>query len=152
MPAQSKSHRLRIGRYSQANQVYLITLVTLDRKALFRDQAAARHVVNALKQAENEGTASSLCWVIMPDHLHWLIELHIDDLPRVMGRMKSRSTLSVNRYLGLKGRVWQKGFHDRALRNEADFKAVARYIVANPLRAGLVKTVRDYPLWDSVWL
>jgi hypothetical protein len=30
--------------------------------------------------------------------------------------------------------------------------AVARYIVANPLRAGLCRHLGDYPLWDSVWL
>ena len=29
---------------------------------------------------------------------------------------------------------------------------VARYIVANPLRAGLVERVGDYPYWDAVWL
>jgi putative transposase len=49
-------------------------------------------------------------------------------------------------------RLWQKGYHDRAIRREEDLLAVARYIVANPLRAGLVKRVGDYPLWDAVWL
>jgi hypothetical protein len=29
---------------------------------------------------------------------------------------------------------------------------MARYVVANPLRAGLVQTLRNYPLWDAVWL
>ena len=31
-------------------------------------------------------------------------------------------------------------------------KDVARYIVANPLRAGLVKKLADYPFWNAVWL
>jgi hypothetical protein len=34
----------------------------------------------------------------------------------------------------------------------ADLQSVARYIVANPLRAGLVKHLGDYPLWDAIWL
>jgi hypothetical protein len=29
---------------------------------------------------------------------------------------------------------------------------MARYVVANPLRAGLVKRLGDYPLWDAIWL
>jgi len=29
---------------------------------------------------------------------------------------------------------------------------MARYIVANPLRAGLVERIGDYPLWDATWL
>jgi hypothetical protein len=28
----------------------------------------------------------------------------------------------------------------------------ARYIVANPLRAGLTRRLGDYPLWDAIWL
>ena len=36
--------------------------------------------------------------------------------------------------------------------SDEDLVAVARYIVANPVRAGLVKNVRDYPHWDAVWL
>ncbi|MGH8412134.1 MAG: REP-associated tyrosine transposase, partial [Pseudomonas sp.] len=38
------------------------------------------------------------------------------------------------------------------IRRDEDLPAVARYIVANPLRAGLVEKIGDYPLWDAVWL
>jgi len=38
------------------------------------------------------------------------------------------------------------------MRKEEDLQALARYIVANPLRAGLVKRVGDYPHWDAMWL
>ncbi len=48
--------------------------------------------------------------------------------------------------------LWQKGFHDRALRREEDLVTVARYVVANPLRAGLVEKLGDYPLWDAIWV
>jgi REP element-mobilizing transposase RayT len=50
------------------------------------------------------------------------------------------------------GRLWQPGYHDHALRREEDLVATARYLVANPLRAGLVQHIGDYPLWDAVWL
>ena len=55
----------------------------------------------------------------------------------------------------LKGRVspvWQRGFYDHAIRREENLRNVARYIVANPLRAGLVQQIGDYPLWDAIWL
>ena len=48
--------------------------------------------------------------------------------------------------------VWASAYHDHAIRDDEDLRAVARYIVANPLRAGLVKSVADYPFWDAVWL
>jgi putative transposase len=48
--------------------------------------------------------------------------------------------------------VWQTAYHDRAIRQEEDLEGIARYIVANPLRAGIVSSVRDYALWDAKWL
>ena len=41
------------------------------------------------------------------------------------------------------GPLWQPGFYDRALRREDDRKAVARYILTNPLRAGLVGSMHQ---------
>ncbi|WP_249677794.1 REP-associated tyrosine transposase [Pseudomonas abieticivorans] len=152
MPTPPQSHRLRIGRYSEENRLYLITLATLERQPLFQDWPTARPIINALKKAQQTGEADSLCWVIMPDHLHWLIELHLEDLPKVIGRMKSRSTVNLNRHLQRTGPLWQKGFHDRALRRDEDVKAVARYIIANPLRAGLVKKLGQYSMWDAIWV
>ena len=48
--------------------------------------------------------------------------------------------------------VFQKGFYDHAVRDDEDLRALARYLVANPVRAGLVDRVNDYPHWDAVWL
>jgi len=69
-----------------------------------------------------------------------------------MRRIKGRSARRINQRLSRTGPLWQHGFHDRALRQEEDLRAVARYAIANPVRAGLVKRVADYPLWDAVWL
>lgn len=88
----------------------------------------------------------------MPEHCHWLIALQAGELSRVVQGVKSRAAIAINRHLGRSGPVWQTSFHDHALRREEDMLDVARYIVANPLRAGLVRRVGDYPLWDAVWL
>ena len=44
-----------------------------------------------------------------------------------------------------------KGYYDHALRKEENVQNIARYIVANPLRADLVKNVGDYPYWYAKW-
>lgn len=94
-----------------------------------------------------------MAWVVMPDHMHWLMRLdeHIE-LSAVVRRVKSSTAVAINRQLGRSGSVWHPAFHDRALRQDDDVVTVARYIVANPLRAGLVLSLGDYPLWDAVWL
>ena len=89
----------------------------------------------------------------MPNHVHWIIELDAKfALSTVIGSAKSNSARVLNRKMGRSGPFWQAGYHDHAVRSEAEIKDVARYIVANPLRAGLVDTVGMYPHWDAIWL
>ncbi|WP_160105087.1 REP-associated tyrosine transposase [Pseudomonas izuensis] len=152
MPTRSHANQLRAGRYSQSGQIYLLTAVTHLREPVFRDWRAGRLVVDQFRLAKSEGRADSLAWVVMPDHFHWLVELQNSTLPRLMLTTKSCSAREINAYLGRSGQFWQKGFHDRAIRREENLLAVARYIIANPLRAGLVKRVHDYSLWDAIWL
>ncbi len=143
---------LRKGRYSEPGRPYLVTTVVENREKLFKDFWLARLLVAELRATTDQGIVESLAWVIMPDHLHWLLIPKAVALKIVMQRTKSLSALSINRALGRRGPVWQKGYHDRALRREEDLLAMARYIVANPLRAGIAHSLADYPHWDAIWL
>jgi len=66
--------------------------------------------------------------------------------------LKGRTARHLGPLMGERSTVWQPGFRDRALRRESELLPVARYVVANPLRAGLVKRLGDYPHWDAMWL
>lgn len=149
---QPNSHLLRRGRYSETGRAYLFTAVVHPRFPLFSDFHLGRLLVAELKRAHDSGMVNSWAWVIMPDHFHWLFDLNDATLADVMRQTKSRSTLSVNRARRSRERFWQRGYHDRAVRVEEDLRKMARYIIANPLRAGLVERVGDYPLWDAAWL
>ncbi|MEW9680544.1 transposase [Pseudomonas sp. TE50-2] len=146
------SDQLRRGRFSEPGRLYLLTSKTLNRVPYLVDLRSARLLIAQLRTVEQEGIARSLAWVVMPDHFHWLVELGDVDLKTLMRRVKSRSTRMINGYQRRTGRLWQQGFHDRALRREEDVRAVARYVVMNPKRAGLVERIGDYPHWDAIWL
>ena len=152
MPVNSKAGHLRIGRFSEPGRIYLLTVVVHQRRPFFADWHSGRLVVQEFRMVQEDGWADFLTWVVMPDHLHCLVQLRDKTLAELMCRMKSRSSLAVNQALGRRGRLWQKGYHDRAVRREEDVKGLARYVVANPIRAGLVTRVHDYPLWDACWL
>ncbi len=147
-----ESCKLRTGRYSQRGGIYLLSTVVLNRASVFRDFKLGRCVVREMMNAQRWNQAHSLAWVVMPDHFHWLVQLQEASLQSLMRQLKSRSTKAVNDSGARKGQLWQAGFHDRAVRKEEDLLATARYVVANPVRAGLVAKVGDYPLWDAVWL
>lgn len=165
---------LRKGRVSLDGHIYLVTSVTLDRWPLFQDFNLGRILVNTMRQYTEAGKAESLAFVVMPNHFHWLLALTgVCDLPTLIGQIKGASAHYLNQYLvgagsarewdmGSRaepaptelrlGRVWQKGFHDRAVRRDEDIQAIARYLVMNPVRAGIVTRIWDYPLWDAVWV
>jgi len=141
---------LRKGRFSEAGRLYFITFVTKDRKPLFENFLCARKTICILN---TETGVESLAFVLMPDHVHWLIGLTRDlTLKRVVKSVKGRSAQEVNRVLNRTGPVWQPGYYDHALRRQEDVIEIARYIVGNPLRAGFVTRLGDYPHWDAVWL
>ena len=153
------SKDLRKGRYSQHNQSYLVTTNTEQRQTVFADFYLGRIVVQAMRHQHQQGKVHSLAFVLMPDHLHWLFTLQNDNtLAEVMKHVKGTSSYLIQKNrrksdaIHLHHPLWQDGYHDRALRKEEDLQQIARYIVANPLRAGLVKKIGDYPLWDAVWL
>jgi REP element-mobilizing transposase RayT len=143
---------LRHGRYCEIGRPYLLTTVTHRRKQFFRDFRLARIVVAELRDVTERGFVDTLAWVIMPDHLHWLIVLRNSDLGKIVNRVKSRSAIFINREINGSGQIWQHGFHDHALRKEEHIEEVARYVVANPLRAGIVRRLGDYPHWDACWV
>lgn len=145
---------LRKGRYSENWRAYFVTTVLCERQQkYFSDLFLARLLVAEMRALHEAGTVNSLAWVVMPDHLHWLFQLgDSDSLAAVMKGFKARSAHRVNKHLQRQGALWQKGYYDYALRAEDDVQQIARYIVANPIRAGLVKYVSDYALWDAAWL
>lgn len=144
---------LRKGRFSGPGYMYCVTTVTTGRVTLFSDIRCGRLVVTEMRRLHDEDLLQSLAWVLMPDHLHWLFQLGaVADLPATMKLFKARSARSLNQYLHRTGSIWQKAYYDHALRRDEDVPKVARYIIENPLRAGLVSNIGEYSLWDSMWL
>jgi len=150
---QEGHHALRKGRASVANGVYLITTTTFERRKLFNDFAVGCAAARCFEDTDFLGDAIMLAWVLMPDHVHWLLQLgERGPVSSVVNRLKSGSARYANRARGTSGVVWAKAFHDHGLRSEEDLQAVARYVVANPLRAGLVTRAGDYSFWNAAWL
>ncbi|MEE4217328.1 MAG: transposase [Xanthomonadales bacterium] len=146
------SKALRKGRFSQPGGIYFITVVSDQRIPWFQDHSLARIMARNLQDPEMVLGARVLCWVVMPDHFHLLVQLGDAGLSQVVRKLKARSAVLLNKEIGRKGRFWDPGFHDQGLREEDDVRGIARYIVGNPLRAKLANRVGDYPYWNAIWM
>ena len=144
---------LRNGRVSLPHQMYLVTTATRQRQPVFLAFKVACAAARCFEDRTLLGDARMLAWVLMPDHVHWLVQVgETDNLSTVVNRLKSSSARQVNRLIGTQGPLWQKAFHDHALRADEDVRQIARYMVANPLRAGLVERIGDYSFWNAMWI
>lgn len=150
----ASGHRaLRRGRVSIPGQTYLVTFTTHQRALIFKESGNAALMARSLHELKIWRDAELLAWILMPDHLHLLITLsYAETLQGIVQKVKSNTARELKgNDLGL-GQVWASAFHDRALRRDEDIRAVARYMILNPVRAGLVARIGDHPYWNAIWI
>ena len=144
---------LRIGRHSQPGQCYLITTICHRREKRFSQWPCASRIAATIGDPHLWRDSRLLCWVLMPDHMHMMVTLGgAESLAVLMRRVKCVSAGVANAIDRRCGHVWMPGYHDHALRCEESIAAAARYMIVNPVRAGLVRRAGDYPYWNCAWL
>jgi putative transposase len=128
---------------------YFLTFCTAGRRKLFIATDVVDLVLAQILRAANEVGFEIPAYCFMPDHVHLLIEgtSATSDLRKFVKLAKQYSGFS---YCTASGRrLWQPSYFDHVLREEEDTWSVARYIVENPIRAGLVQTATAYPFLGS---
>ena len=89
-----------------------------------------------------------LAWVIMPNHVHALVEIWQVPMGKILQSWKSYTSKEANRKLARTGTFWAEDYFDRYIRDEDHFRRVVRYIENNPVQARLVRTPEEWP-WSS---
>jgi len=90
-----------------------------------------------------------LAWVVMPNHVHMVVEIWEMPMSVVVKNWKSFTSKVVNRRLGRVGTLWQSDYFDRYIRDEEHLKKAIRYIENNPVKAGLVKFPGEWPFGSA---
>jgi REP-associated tyrosine transposase len=87
------------------------------------------------------------CYCFMPDHLHLLFSLGEDYPKRMQDWVSSFKRYTAKKIFELYGvrSLWQKNFYDRIVRKEESLLEIAKYIVQNPVRKGIVLNWESYP-------
>jgi putative transposase len=145
----ARNRRLDRDLYACANWMYFITMRAYADQRPFVQADLNRLVLDMLREAQELDPAIVYTYCLMPDHLHCLVS------PRQQGasvltfidRYKGRST---NRSwtVGWNGKLWQPRYYDHVVRSERNLRAIARYILDNPVSAGLVAVAEEWP-WSG---
>ncbi len=85
----------------------------------------------------------------MPNHVHVLFTLEgSSNLSFIIQSWKGCTALQANRLLGRTGRFWQPEYFDRLIKTTRQFEFYLRYILNNPVKAGLCVEVFQWP-WSG---
>jgi REP element-mobilizing transposase RayT len=86
-----------------------------------------------------------LAWVVMPNHVHVIIELlGSHTLSEIAHSWKSFTAKEANKLLGRGGRFWQVEYYERSIRDERHLSTAVQYIHDNPVKAGLARQSKDW--------
>ena len=119
-------------------------------QCFFRDDRIAELMESTLFHYEGRHYRL-IRWVIMPNHVHVMIELLPGvALSSILQEWKSSTSHSANKLLGRNGVFWMPEYYDRYIRDQDHLKRAIEYIDANPVKAGLADTPSSYR-WSSAY-
>ena len=90
-------------------------------------------------------------WCVMPNHVHVLVEPLGSRLPDIVQCWKSVTARRANRLLGRAGPFWMRDYYDRYIRDSRHLHMARRYILMNPVAAGLCREPAEWR-WSSARL
>ena len=138
--------------YHVGFQRYSVTTCTAFRRPVFSERWLVTDVTAQLLRSAALFAFSVPAYCVMPDHLHALVEAK-SARADVDAFLKGFKQITGARYRQqTRDALWQPGHHERMLRDDEASDAAARYILENPVRAGLSNAVGDYPYaWSDVY-
>jgi putative transposase len=124
---------------------YSLTWCTFQRSPVFRSAERVDAALVQISRSAQRHAIAILAYCFMPDHLHLLAAgtSETSDARRFVDTGKQLSGYEYQQATG--ARLWQRLSWDRVLRAEDDTAAVMRYLLLNPVRAGLAERPLDYP-------
>jgi putative transposase len=136
---------------------YSLRFCTNGRSRIFESSATVTAALAQIRRAAHEERFGLLAYCFMPDHVHLIVEGIEDssDLRRFVKIAKQRFVRRLRTEAGIAA-VWQEGYYERVLRSDETTDTVVRYVLDNPVRAGIVTKAEHYQhsgamFWPEGW-
>jgi putative transposase len=133
-----------VGRHQ-----YSLTFCTADRHPAFASADGVEDAWSQILRAGREQGVEVIAYCFMPDHVHLVVQgaREDSDLKVFIRLAKQYSGYHYSRRRSR--RLWQRYSYEHVIRDDERLDRVVRYILDNPIRAGLVTSVQDYPYIGS---
>jgi REP element-mobilizing transposase RayT len=135
-------------RIEYPGAVYHVTTRGNARQAIFKDDGDRKCFLDVLASVVEESNWLCHAYCLMENHYHLILETPEANLSRGMRQLNGVYTQRHNRRHGSGGHLFQGRFKAILVGRENYLLELCRYVVLNPVRAGLVKTAEEYA-WSS---
>ena len=139
----------RVARGLADNQVYHILNRGNGRQDVFRKPEDFSAFVRLISEAKRKCPIQVMAYCLMTNHFHLLVKTREgSDLGKWMQWLMTSHVRRYHRHYGSSGHVWQGRFKSFPVQDDEHLLTVIRYVEGNPVRAGMVKSAKDWP-WSS---
>ncbi len=135
-------------RLEHPGALWHVTCRGNERRSIFRDDRDRKVFLSLLAEAISLFGWRLHAYVLMGNHYHLLLETPEPNLSRGMHRLNSIYSQLFNKRHDRVGHLLQGRFHAILIEKERHLLELVRYLVLNPVRAGLVENAREWP-WSN---
>lgn len=130
--------------------LYFVTANTAGRRAVLASDDVHEAFRNYAFRNLEDGRAMGR-YVIMPDHVHFFVRLGCEGcLSDYVRLLKQEVSKALKVLIGPQRHYWQPGFFDHLLRQSESYRRKWEYVAQNPIRAGLVARMEDWPYQGEI--
>jgi putative transposase len=142
--------RLQTIHSCYAPPLYFVTFCTRHRARILDNESVYNAFLEFVRRGYAEFQIATGRFVIMPDHVHFFVQGPVDFRLSEFVRLLKRALSSVLKREGLSRPHWQEGYFDHLVRQGESYAQKWEYVRENPVRAGLVGRVDDWPYQGEV--
>lgn len=135
----------RTARKLSTTGIYHVMLRGIDRQTLFCDSTDFKSFLTILKECREISGFRLFAYCLMDNHVHLLLMAVNENLSQSIKRIGIRYAALFNSKYDRIGHVFQDRFRSEAVETDAYFLTVLRYIMRNPVKAGICSRIEDYP-------
>lgn len=140
----------RSARQKSSTNVYHVMMRGINRQEIFEDEEDFHKFLAILKECKDISEFEIYAYCLMPNHVHLLIKTGTEPLEQIFRRIGTRFVCWYNRKYQRTGHLFQDRFRSETIENEAQLLTVLRYIIQNPMKAGMEAEPGSYP-WSSYY-
>ena len=135
----------RTARKQSATGIYHIMIRGADRRIIFADNQDCNTFLTILKKVKEKTDSCIYAYCLMGNHVHLLMKEGKESLEQFFKRLGVSYVYYYNQKYQLLGHLFQDRFRSEGVDSQAYYLDVLRYICHNPVKAGLVQSMWDYP-------